>query len=140
MNLPRGIRNKNPGNIDFNKANNWVGQLGIEPGANGRFAVFDTHENGIRALGKLLQTYYTKHKRLTIKDILVRYAPDFENDTSAYIRSVAAQTGLGATETIKNIKDPKILGALMKAIIRHENANYAYPDDIFNEGLRRAVA
>ncbi|MBD1602511.1 structural protein P5, partial [Pseudomonas sp. CA3A] len=26
----RGVRNNNPGNIDFNPRNNWQGQLGIE--------------------------------------------------------------------------------------------------------------
>ncbi|EPC6969828.1 structural protein, partial [Providencia stuartii] len=27
----RGIRNNNPGNIDYNKANNWKGQLPHDP-------------------------------------------------------------------------------------------------------------
>ena len=52
---PRGVRNRNPGNIDFNPRNAWQGQLGLEQGvANPRFARFDVAENGIRALGKLL--------------------------------------------------------------------------------------
>lgn len=58
MSTPRGIRNNNPGNIDFNSRNNWQGQLGVETG--GRFAIFDTPENGIRALGKLLINYRGK--------------------------------------------------------------------------------
>lgn len=39
----RGIRNNNPGNIDFNPLNAWLGQIGLEVGvAKPRFARFDT--------------------------------------------------------------------------------------------------
>lgn len=139
--VPRGIRNKNPGNIDFSPSNNWVGQIGIEKGVpKPRFCEFVDHQSGIRALGKLLQTYYNKHGLNTIRKILVRYAPDLENDTGAYIATVSKRTGLLPDQVIKNIKDPAVLGELMKAIIRHECANYVYPDDVFAEGLRRALA
>ena len=33
MKESRGVRNKNPGNIDYNKANQLSGQLGLEVGA-----------------------------------------------------------------------------------------------------------
>lgn len=141
--ITRGIRNNNPGNIDWNKANNWVGQVGIETKVGGntpRFVVFDSPENGIRALGKLLQTYYNKYGLNTVRKILVRYAPELENDTSAYIRAVADRSGLGPDQKIASIKDRKVLGALMHSIIKHENANYEYSDAVFNEGLRRAVS
>ncbi|WP_460418796.1 structural protein [Pseudomonas sp. microsymbiont 2] len=136
--LPRGVRNRNPGNIDFNPANNWVGQIGKEPG--GRFCVFDMPENGIRALGKLLQTYYNKHGLRTVAAIIKRWAPEVENDTDAYVRAAAQRCGLGPGDPITNIKDEKVLSGLMRAIIKHENANYDYPQVIFAEGLRRALA
>lgn len=135
---PRGIRNKNPGNIEWSAANNWLGQIGKEP--KGRFAIFDEHENGIRALGKILQTYYRKHKLRTIRGILNRYAPPVENDTPAYVRAVAARCGIGPDEDIADIRDPKVLGSLMHGVIKHENSNYEYPPAVFNEGLRRALA
>jgi hypothetical protein len=54
----RGIRNHNPGNIDYHSGNRWKGQLGMEEGcACPRFARFDCAENGIRALAKLLLNY-----------------------------------------------------------------------------------
>lgn len=86
--VTRGVRNNNPGNIDYNPANKWVGQLGIEQGKNPRFALFDTPENGIRALGKLLQTYRTKYGLKTVGGIISRWAPGVENDTAAYVRAV----------------------------------------------------
>lgn len=138
----RGVRNNNPGNIDYNKANNWVGQLGLELqfGRNSpRFARFDTPENGIRALGKLLQTYYNKHKLTTVRAIIKRWAPEIENDTGAYITVVAQRCGIGPDQRIVDIKDPVVLGGLMHAIIKHENANFEYPPAVFAEGLRRAL-
>lgn len=136
--LPRGVRNCNPGNIDFNPANSWVGQVGKEPG--GRFCVFDTPENGIRALGKLLQTYYNKHGLRTVAAIIKRWAPEVENDTGAYVRAVAQRCGLGPSDPITNIKDQQVLRGLVHAIIKHENANYEYPPGVFSEGVRRALA
>lgn len=139
--LPRGVRNKNPGNIDWNETNKWVGLVGIERGVpKPRFCEFIDAESGIRALGKILQTYYKKHGLNTIRKILHRYAPGIENDTPAYISAVAKRSGIGADEPIKDIRDQKVLSELMKAIIRHECANYVYPDSVFNEGLRRALA
>ncbi len=59
---PRGIPSNNPDNIDFNPCNAWVGQLGLEEGvAKPRFARFDSPENGIRALGKLLINYRSRN-------------------------------------------------------------------------------
>ncbi|WMN19283.1 structural protein [Pseudomonas piscis] len=135
--IPRGVRNRNPGNIDYNPRNQWEGQLGKEP--NGRFAVFDTAENGIRALGKLLQTYYNKHGLRTVASIIQRWAPEVENDTGAYIRAVAQRCGLGPSDPINDIKNQQVLGGLVQAIIKHENANYEYPPAVFTEGLRRAL-
>lgn len=49
----RGIRNNNPGNLEYSKSNPWVGQNGDD----GRFAKFETPEHGIRALGRNLMSY-----------------------------------------------------------------------------------
>ncbi|WP_447781022.1 hypothetical protein [Pseudomonas plecoglossicida] len=58
---PRGVRNRNPGNIDFNPRNALQGQLGLEEGvAKPRFVRFDESENAIRALGKRLINYRGK--------------------------------------------------------------------------------
>lgn len=67
---PRGVRNRNPGNIDYSSANQWQGQLKPDSVIEKRFARFDTPENGIRALGKLLLTYQRKHGLKTVKAII----------------------------------------------------------------------
>jgi len=145
--VPRGVRNANPGNIDFNPRNAWVGQLGLEQGVtNPRFARFDSPENGIRALGKLLINYRGKDGLPgvggagidTVRETVSRWAPGNENNTEAYIAAVTSKLGVKANDVI-NIKDVRTLRVFVGAIIAHECANYRYPDAVFHEGIRRAL-
>ncbi len=145
--LPRGVRNNNPGNIDFNPRNAWSGQLGLELGVpTPRFARFDSPENGIRALGKLLVNYRGKDgipgvggKGIdTVRETISRWAPGIENNTEAYIVAVAAKLSVKANDVI-DIRDVRTLRVFVGAIIGHECANYRYPDAVFNEGIRRAL-
>lgn len=138
MTTPRGVRNNNPGNIDYNRANKWQGQMPPNDAIEKRFARFDSPENGIRALGKLLQTYQNKYGLSTVEAIINRWAPPGENDTSAYVRAVEQKTMTipGATITLK---DARVLTGFVKAIIHHENAGYEYPESVIREGVRRAL-
>lgn len=135
----RGIRNNNPGNIDWNKSNKWTGQLPHIPEIEPRFSRFDMPENGIRALGKLLQTYQRKYGLKTVEQIIGRWAPKNENDTAAYVRSVERQTDTEPWSEV-DIKDPKILRGFTVAIIMHENGGNPYTPAIIDEGVRRALA
>ncbi|MGV2835356.1 structural protein P5 [Pseudomonas shirazensis] len=144
----RGVRNNNPGNIDFNPRNDWVGQLGLEQDtAKPRFARFDSPENGIRALGKLLINYRGKDgmpgvggKGIdTVLETINRWAPSNENDTQAYAMAVAKRIGVRTTDPI-NIKDPAVLRGMVVSIIIHENGGNAYATAVIDEGVRRALA
>ncbi len=94
----RGVRNNNPGNIDYNQRNSWQGQLGLELGvAKPRFARFDSPENGIRVLGKLPLAYRGTDDMPgvggpgidTVREIINRWAPGNGNYTVAYVGAVA---------------------------------------------------
>lgn len=135
----RGVRNRNPGNIDYNPVNQWQGQLKPDPAIEKRFARFDTAENGIRALGKLLLTYQRKHGVKTVKAIISRWAPAVENDTDAYVRAVEVNTGTRPGADVDLTLAP-VMAGFVKAIIHHENAGYAYPDAVLAEGVRRSLA
>ncbi|PNG87541.1 structural protein P5 [Pseudomonas putida] len=148
MITPRGVRNHNPGNIDFNPLNAWQGQLGVEVGvARPRFARFDQAENGIRALGKLLINYRGKDGLAgvgakgidTVLETISRWAPSNENDTLAYASAVAKRLGVRPTDPI-NIKDPATLRGMVLGIIAHENGGNPYSDQVIDEGVRRALA
>lgn len=131
----RGYRNKNPGNIDYVPANMWQGQTGKEP--NGRFAIFDSHENGIRALALLLTTYQDRHGLRTVRGIISRWAPSTENNTRAYVYAVAERMNRGPDEQV-DLHCYKDMRPMVEAIITHELGGNPYPDRSIDEGLRRA--
>lgn len=133
--LPRGIRNHNPGNIDRNTTR-WDGMSADQ--SDPRFVVFSAPEYGIRALAKVLLTYQRKHGLNTVATIIGRWAPPSENDTAAYVDHVAAKLGVGIDVPIR-LDDAPVLTKLVAAIIAHENANYAYPDDVVRAGIDLAL-
>lgn len=144
----RGIRNNNPGNIDFNPRNDWQGQLGYELSvAKPRFARFDSPENGIRAMAKLLINYRGKDgipevggKGIdTVRETISRWAPGVENDTESYITSVACAVGVEPNQPIE-IRSRDVLLAVANAIIRRENGGNPYASSIVTEGVRRALS
>ncbi|MGB5954967.1 structural protein P5 [Pseudomonas sp.] len=145
---PRGVRNNNPGNIDFNPRNAWQGQLGLEVGAaKPRFAQFDEPENGIRALGKLLLNYRGKDGMPgvgrpgidTPLEFISRWAPASENNTLAYALAIAKRLGVGVRDSI-DISDPRVLREAVVGIIVHENGGNSYKAEVIDEGVRRALA
>jgi hypothetical protein len=134
----RGYRNKNPGNIDWNAANKWQGQEGIEATGNPpRFAVFQSHEYGIRALACLLTTYQDRHKLRTARKIINRWAPGHENNTTAYVMAVARVIKRGPDEEL-DLHTYADLRPLVQAIITHELGGNPYPASVIDEGLRLA--
>jgi hypothetical protein len=121
MALTRGLRNNNPGNIDFHSSNKWVGQVGIEQNVpKPRFARFDKMENGVRAMCKLLQSYKKKYAADTVREVVSRYAPVHENKTDKYIENVCKWSGLMADEPFDAF-DRADLRKIIPAIIRQEN-------------------
>ncbi|NKE43596.1 structural protein [Roseomonas frigidaquae] len=137
----RGYRNRNPGNIDYVPANRWQGQIGLGdtwlPVERRRFARFESHEYGIRALAMLLTTYQDRHGLRTVRGIINRWAPPKENDTSAYVRGVAAALGVDPDQVI-DLHRYETMRPMVEAIIRHELGGLPYAPAVIDEGLRRA--
>lgn len=130
----RGIRNNNPGNLEFSKSNPWAGQTGDD----GRFAKFETPEHGIRALGRNLLSYQRQGID-TVGDIINRWAPPTDNNnTDAYIKAVCDQLGVAANEPL-DASNPDTLKALCAAIIHHENGSQPYSDQQLSSGVSAAI-
>lgn len=113
--LPRGIRNNNPGNLNF------AGQAGAtkEGGPGGRFAKFGTMREGVAALVKQIGLYVSRGKN-SIRKILEVYAPSSENNTGAYIAAVSRALGIGPDDPLDINSSAQVMG-LVKAITDHEN-------------------
>lgn len=130
----RGIRNNNPGNLEYSKTNPWVGQTGDD----GRFAKFETPEHGIRALGRNLLSYQRQGID-TVSDIINRWAPPSDNNnTDAYIQAVCAQLGVTPDQQL-DASNPDTLKALCASIIQHENGSQPYSDQQLSTGVSAAI-
>lgn len=130
---PRGIRLNNPGNIRRNDP--WLGMTREQPDPD--FVRFETPADGIRAMARILMRYQHAYKLRTIRDWIARWAPPSENDTLAYIASVEQQTGINA-DAVLDILNPMTAGAIVRAIIRHENGQQPYTDEQIVAGLKLA--
>lgn len=128
---PRGIRNNNPGNIRISK-DKWQGLADNQ--SDDEFFVFKSAPYGIRALARVLITYYDKYGLETIDDIITRWAPPSENDTEGYIVSVAEKTK--ASRFYPNhLHCYEDIEPLVKAIIYHENGQQPYSQAVIDKGL-----
>src|SRR3546814_17442973 len=86
--IPRVIRLNNPGNIEHGAP--WEG---LDPrNRDPRFCGFVSPEYGIRAIVRVLITYYDKRRARdgsridTVREIVERWAPAGENNTEAYAK------------------------------------------------------
>ena len=80
-NLPRGLRNNNPGNI---RRNSDVFQ-GEKTSSDREFKQFKSMAYGYRAIFKILSNYGRNYHLKTIRQMIGRWAPENENDTGAYV-------------------------------------------------------
>lgn len=115
--LPRGIRNNNPGNLRLG-ATRWQGQKAFQFDPD--FVEFETPEMGLRALMRVLLTYYRKYRLDTVESIINRFAPPHENATDGYIHHVARRLGVKRRAVI-DLESPAVLLALAQGIVAHEN-------------------
>lgn len=131
----RGIRNNNPGNIRW--GDDWQGLDSEGRQKDAVFCVFKVPEYGIRALAVLLQNYQKKYGLHDVQSIISRYAPPVENDTEAYIDSVCLKLSV-KPDTPVDVSEPGIMLNLLKAIIRHENGEQPYSDEVLKKGMGMA--
>jgi|JI6StandDraft_1071083.scaffolds.fasta_scaffold483652_2 hypothetical protein len=139
--LPRGIRNHNPGNIRHGKSE-WKGMSADQSGDTA-FVTFDAPEWGLRAIVRVLRSYYDRYGLRTIRKMIDRYAPPNENPTAAYIKKVADELGVDPDDEIE-IDDMTVLVALVRTIVRVEcgpgplEDDRWYDDEAIVEGIRLA--
>lgn len=95
--LPRGLRNYNPGNI---RRNSDVFQGEVNPSRDKDFKQFKSMAHGYRAVFKILSNYHRAYKLTTIRKMIGRWAPENENNTSAYVSLVSKYAGIGPDDLI----------------------------------------
>lgn len=131
----RGIRNNNPGNIRW--GDDWKGLAPTAQRTDKSFCQFTSPEYGIRAMIIILRNYQRKYGLNTVSDIIKRWAPPNENNTQAYINSVAQATGVTPEQRI-DTSDNRFMVKLLQAIIKHENGEQPYSFDVFVQAINLA--
>jgi hypothetical protein len=138
--VTRGVRNNNPGNIRI--GDDWQGiakrsEMTAAQKAEKSFVVFTDPVYGIRAIGRILLNYQSKRNRRSVKTMLNRWAPPNENNTPAYVAAVARAMGISPDDQF-DMRDYRFARPMIEAIIAHECAGYAYPEDVVNHGILHA--
>jgi hypothetical protein len=129
--LPRGIRNFNPGNI----RRGGVTWQGMDPTqADPVFITFMSPQWGIRAMVKILRNYKSLGLT-TIRQVITRWAPYSENNTDAYIAAVCAECAVGPDD---QIDFDSVMVLLVRAITYFENGACPYTDDVIRAGIALA--
>lgn len=118
--LPRGLRNNNPGNI---RRNSDVFQ-GEKTSSDKEFKQFKTMAYGYRAVFKILSNYSRNYHLKTIRQMIGRWAPENENNTDAYIKAVSDYAGIPADDPI-DITDREQMIRIVAGMSRVENGREA---------------
>lgn len=125
-NIPRGLRNNNPGNIRIN-TDHFQGE--IKPSQDNAFKQFQSMAYGYRAMLKMLQNYKKNRGCKTIRQMINRWAPSNENHTEAYILFVSEFVGLSPDAEI-DITNKELMCQIAAAMSQIENGRKADINDI----------
>lgn len=123
--LPRGLRNNNPGNI---RRNSDVFQGEVNPSRDKEFKQFKSMAYGYRAVFKILSNYYRNYKLDTIRKMIGRWAPENENNTAGYVSLVCSYSGIGPDDLISFDREQMI--RIVAGMSRVENGKEADMSDV----------
>ncbi len=118
MGNTRGERNNNPGNLMWNAGIAWQGQTGQDSGG---YAIFDTPEDGLRAMMIDLKNKIARGLN-TLATLIPVYAPPSDNPTATYISNVSAWSGIDPNQTLAASDVPNVATAM----IQMENGEQPY--------------
>ncbi len=132
MQISRGIRNNNPGNIRW--GDNWQGLVPESQRTDKSFCQFVSPEYGIRAMIKVIQNYHRKYGINTISGIISRWAPPNENNTDAYINHVCKDTEVTGDQVV-DVFNKVFMTKLIKSVITMENGSQPYNDAVIDKAF-----
>ena len=114
----RGVRNCNPGNIRLTNGVPFIGQ--VAKSTDNTFKQFISMTFGVRALMKLLISYYRNYNCKTVRSVISRYAPSIENHTDKYIDFVCKYMHT-ESDTVLRLDIKHDLFPLVCAICKYES-------------------
>lgn len=115
--MSRGYRNNNPLNIRRN-GTKWQGLRTKQ--TDKAFFQFIAMEWGYRAAIKTLRTYQRRYKLFTLREMINRWAPPFENHTENYIKTVSNRAKVRSDVPI-NLDNKGLVLRVIEAMAYVEN-------------------
>lgn len=125
--VPRNVRNNNPGNIDRTTIA-WQGMSAVQ--SDPRFIVFIAPQWGFRAMARILLGHF-REGLTSVHALINEWAPPVENDTGSYVTDVASKMGVDADAPLTL---PQQLLPMLKAIATHEGG-CPWPDSVVQLGI-----
>ena len=110
-------------------ANRWQGMADEQDDPH--FVRFRSMEWGWRAAFRILRTYRQRYHIYTIADIIRRWAPPSENDTTRYIRNVCGWMNHAGHQSLEPAEWP----LLLQAMARQETGR-TFPLEEIEKGLK----
>jgi hypothetical protein len=137
--MPWGIQINNPGNIESDPANAWLGKTGEESktvdGVVHTHDVFDTPVDGLRAIGIILAHYGDP----TLAGMAATWVGN-PSAAAGYAKDVASGAGLPVDASV-DLTDPAQMTAMTKGIVKAENGvGDWYTDDVYNQAAQAAIS
>ena len=116
------IGKNNPLNVRYNPLNRWIGQSGQTSG----FCNFSDILYCIRAVAYLIMISYRKQGLYSVSEVISRYAPADENNTSTYIKFVCLKTNFSPTSHIITVRQVAELIFFMSRFEGNDLFSYGY--------------
>lgn len=129
--LPRGMRNNNPGNI-VQAANDWRGKVPAGQNTDGKFEQFETYQYGVRAMIVLLKNYIDRYGLKTLSAIITRWCSG-GCDLNVYLQVMTQTTGYAVNQPLS--ADREVLKRLVRGIAQVEQGGSRewISDGVFNQ-------
>lgn len=128
-NLP--TRNNNPGNIK-KTGHSYIGEVNKDP----NYETFVDVRWGFAAMFDLLERNYSGK---TIDQAINKWAPDFENDTNAYVKYVGDRTGFNTDKVAINVFNLATIIPIIEAMSVYEGGKNWTQSDIYVGWVRWAA-
>jgi len=124
----RGMKNRNPLNVEYRAANNWKGQTGTD----GRFCKFSSFKYGLRAgIINFRNGYYRKNLN-TIALVIDKYLGKDQGKQS-YMTYLSSNLGIGVNDVIPDLK----YFDLIKYMINYEQGKQYFSDRLINDKINK---
>jgi hypothetical protein len=142
LNLPMGMQNSNPGNIKFDVANYWPGQLGpsINTDQGEHQIVFDNASDGMFAAAQLiLRKFGWGHS--TVRDIIANRRVGWTPGYISGAKGVAEASGFRLDQRL-DLRNPEVLARLLRGIVTQEHgpSSKLYSDKLIQDAANAALS